>query len=211
MSELYHLTRSVRNALNSHPEIKAQLESCHCWRHRQYRAAIDDGGEPPPFMWEDHMDMSLGDLVRASCCPAVEEPMLCCEVGDSKPPSVIPWKCTHGGTEGSAGLEKCNQCGITKKLGLLDGCPVLSQNKTKVKVKYWAMAVRKINEDGTVKTDQIELTEDRKELGWVVERLAKLLETCRQHNNKTRWLYLVKQIDLKTLDPSSLLKSAAEI
>ncbi len=33
------------------------------------------------------------DLIKATCCPEVEEPMLCSEVG-GKPPRVLPFRCT---------------------------------------------------------------------------------------------------------------------
>jgi hypothetical protein len=122
LSALYHLMQAVRKAMVQRDSIKKGMEKCECERHKKARRDANSNEmnyeeQDPPVMWEDFLVRAPRELIRATCCPAREEPMLCCEIGDT-PPLMIPWECTHRAEDGT----KCKECGVQEKLQILNGC-----------------------------------------------------------------------------------------
>jgi hypothetical protein len=145
-------------------------------------------------MWEDYLVRSPWEIIRATCCPAREEPMLCCEVGN-KPPRMIPWEYTHHAEDG---ITKCKECGVQKKLQILDGCPALAECDVLVPVLVWELAPRSGKTASGEQRTQIELTQCQWKLSDVVKKLVEQLGICRVHYNESRWLAQVKHIDIMT-------------
>jgi hypothetical protein len=127
--------------------------------------------------------------------------MLCCEIGD-KPQLMIPWDCSHHAKDGTT---KCKECGVKKKLQILDGCPALAECDVLVPVMVWMLAERSGKTSSGEQRTQIELTQCRWKLSDVVKKLVEQLEICRVHYNESRWLARVKHIDTETLEDSCLL------
>jgi hypothetical protein len=85
--------RAIHQATTNNLAIKKLLDECDCERHEKYRDLADeDDPEDLQIMWESLLGNSTRpvDMVRATCCPPVEQPMLCHEVGKRPPPWFIP-------------------------------------------------------------------------------------------------------------------------
>jgi hypothetical protein len=177
LSGLYHLMQrkgwiSVSVSVNDTPHAKERLDNCECERHKKARDAIELNytGEDPPVLWEEYFSRSPWEIIRVTCCPARDKPMLCCEVGD-KPPRMIPWKCTHNAEDG---ITKYNECGVQKNIQILDGCPALAE----LPVLVWELAPRSGKTASGEQRTQIELTQCQWKLNNVVKKLVVQLGIC---------------------------------
>jgi phage tail protein X len=204
LSALYHLMQAVRKAMVQRDSVKKSMDKCECERHTKARKCAENEmnyvEQDPPVMWEDFLVRAPRELIRATCCPAREEPTLCCEIGD-KPPLMIPWECTHSAEDGT----KCKECGVQEKLQILHGCPVLAECDEEVTVMIWGLGERSGTSKSGEQNTQIELKQCRMKLSDVVKKLLEQLELCRVHYNESRWLSLAKLINTRTLQMLRLL------
>jgi hypothetical protein len=101
--------KALKDAIVSCPTIVQRLETCSCKRHTAHRWILtlnrgedwildeeDDinlgDEEELPLMWEQHLKGRPIDFIKPSCCPEIEYPDFCVEVG-SKTPKMLNWKC----------------------------------------------------------------------------------------------------------------------
>ena len=117
-------------------------------------------------------------MVNAVCCVKEERPDI--HIDKDKPcPKFIPFRCTHGGPNGG----KCQNCGIEKKLNILNSLRDLSTDNEvdKVEVKVWKDMPRQGTNSKGEQNTQRELADER----WTIERLVdefkRMLEVCVKH------------------------------
>ncbi len=141
-------------------------------------------------MWEQRLNGRPIDFIKSSCCPEIEYPDFCVEVG-SKPPKMLNWKC-HTKDRNEKPL--CSECGSEKQFRASE-CDALLDCLTEIPVKEWKLAPRTTDTDGNVTSTQIELSESELPISEVVKRLHLQLEICRTHFGETSWINCHKGID----------------
>eukprot|EP00956_Cyclotella_meneghiniana_P028855 scaffold68305_cov22-Cyclotella_meneghiniana.AAC.1 len=141
-------------------------------------------------------------MVNAVCCVKEERPDI--HIDKDKPcPKFIPFRCTHGGPNGG----KCQNCGIEKKLNILNSLRDLStdNDEDKVEVKVWKDMPRQGTNSKGEQNTQRELADER----WTIERLVDefkmMLEVCVKHCQEIRWIRHIQQTDFTRLPPNTLL------
>jgi hypothetical protein len=195
---------AIDNALKHNIVIKNKVKMCECERHQKVRRANDrkikakaredeakeDGAQDyyddsdedeesnDEVNWESLLVGRAVDLIKATCCPEVEEPMLCSEV-DGKPPRVIPWRCTH-----RSDAENYQCCGGVANLLKVADCRTFSQCAIPIPVFEWKLAPRAGTNSNGQQNTQIELTESKEPLNTIVQRLGVQLEKFRTHHNE---------------------------
>jgi hypothetical protein len=116
--------------------------------------------EKPAIMFEHLFCVRTTDLIEATCCPAVIQPMLrpTAEKEEQQSPKLIPWSCTHG---------NCDKCGVDRILQPML-CPALSKCEEVIEVMEWRLAPRQgTNKKGETNT-QIELTKAKEPVSVVL-------------------------------------------
>ena len=81
----------IKNAPDLKPDIGEQFAWCTCKMHNS--DGCDDGTDCNPF--NNLLKQGVYEMLRATCCPPEQHPKLISDL-ESKPPKLIPWKCTHG-------------------------------------------------------------------------------------------------------------------
>lgn len=146
------------------------------------------------------------NLVESICCNKVDQPDLCHEKGNKeKCPNLIPFKCTHGTSW--KGEHKCNQCGMSKRLRLLDVLvqdlpPEVSENQ--VDVLVWKDVPRQGKTKDGKQNMQKELTEVSMNIPDLIKDFQQKLELCIPHHADVRWYKLMWDIQLSTLQDGVL-------
>jgi hypothetical protein len=172
-----------------------------------------------PMLLEDFVKLDrVSQMVKATCCHKVDEPMLCQEVGKGEPPKLLPWICTHGycnqcelfkrGCQGPRPADpcthaQCEHCGVDKLLWKV--CPLYQESEVPVKVLVWGEAERQGTDKAGSQNTQVELTEKELPFHEVVRLLNDNLERCRRHYGHEEWMRITKNIDTGWIDRDSLL------
>jgi hypothetical protein len=135
ISGLGHYMKALKDAIVSRPTIANRLESCACERHTAHRQilTLDCGeewisdeeedsnlgdDEELPLMWEQLLNGRPIDFIKSSCCPEIEYPDFCAEVG-SKTPKMLNWKC-HTTDQNDKPI--CSECGSEKRFRTSECC-----------------------------------------------------------------------------------------
>lgn len=205
MSGLSEYMKAITKAVTRNKVTANRLRYCNCDRHTRARdtSEFDDSDD---VMWEDLVRGRPNDLIRATCCKSVEQPMLYCEeVGTGRIPKLIPWACTHGTVEGG---NQCTICGVDKILKVKE-CPALSNCDIPIPVMEWTLAPRagtkKSGTDKGKQNTQIELTPRSVPMKLVVFHFLNQLKKCRSHYNEKEWLNLTRTIDIASFSKDEIV------
>jgi hypothetical protein len=122
--------KAIQDAVISHLTISQQLKKCTCARHTVHRRILmlDRGeewiinneensnvgnDEELPLMWEQTRTGRPINFVKSTCCAEIEYPNICVEVGGSKTPKMLYWKCHT--TKALNKKPLCTNCSMEKK------------------------------------------------------------------------------------------------
>jgi hypothetical protein len=195
------------------------LDSCECDAHTQLRnyntqeeQTINQNATT--VVWDSYLSGRPEDMIQGTCCKAEEQPSLCLEIGQGKPPKMIPWKCTHGLPVACQECDTapddcshrqtqlCNNCGV-HALKMMDCEAVVNCDKV-VQVMEWKLAPRAgYNKKGEQNT-QLEVTEGNEKVSTILIRLLESLAAARKHYNELQWSRIVRNIQIDTLQDDEL-------
>lgn len=181
MSGLEHAGDAILHALKL-PDVKAELEN------NNFQG----------LTYEDTCQLLLKrspqDVVKAVCCPAVDQPDLHIE-GIEKCPKLIPFNCTHG---------ECKRCGIKKKLGILKRLKNCQAANVEVPVRVWKDSPRQGVSAGKQNTQKTLLTQNMT-IKSLTRHFKDLIETCTPHYQEICWLKQQIDADFATLRDDTIL------
>ena len=140
-------------------------------------------------------------LINRVCCEKVPQPELHVDKTQSCP-QLIPLRCTHG-KNGNI-KDRCKQCGVEKKLGILDALNKTEVTSEIVEVMEWRDSARQGILKGKQNT-QRELHPEEMSVKELTRKFTKQVEKCIPHYQEICWMRLAMKTDLGTLPKDELL------
>ena len=137
MSGLEHAIAAILHALKL-PRVKAELENSNA-QGLTYDETLELFGKRCPRK-----------VIKAICCPEVEQPDLHVE-GIEECPRMMPFNCTHG---------DCRRCGLKRKLGILKKLKKCQSANVQVSVNVWKDSPRQGMTNGKQNTQRELVTHD---------------------------------------------------
>ena len=140
-------------------------------------------------------------LIQKLCCPKEKQRQLF--VDQTKDcPKLVPFRCTHG-TDGK-GKGMCSQCGITKKLSILQAILKLPASDDLVEVMVWGEGIRSGEKKGKQNT-QRELLPIDMTVRQLICDFTKHIQTCIPHYQDISWIRLTISNHFAWLPPGYIL------
>lgn len=179
MSGLDEAMISVARAIKHDTELKNNLETCECARHRDERQRKSEG-EIIKHSFEKLLNQRPETMIEATCCEAVADQYLAKGVGSTMMiPKFIPWKCVR---------ENCLNCGIVKLQ--MNECPILSEYTKKFSCMIW----KKVEIEKTTKKQE-ELVQVEMQLKDILVLLRTKLDKARRHYVTYKWVDHVRALN----------------